>query len=144
MQGAQPRRLSTDHFLGHYHHPSDVNGQHIAARLHTQHEPTHLNWFPESWSVCDVAELASASRPVGVARSLQQLVQPMGAGKTFGTLTGAGGGKFAPMAGGKPAAAAAEGGEGGDGGSARSAGLVSRSDLSSSGLEYFSQSHVNA
>ena len=72
------------------------------------------------------AELAHAARPVGVARSLQQLVQPMGAGKSFGTLTGAGGGKFAPMAGGKPAAAAADGAEGGDGGSARSAGLISR------------------
>lgn len=84
------------------------------------------------------AELAHAARPVGVARSLQQLVQPMGAGKSFGTLTGAGGGKFAPMAGGKPAAAAAtgEGGDGGDGGSARSAGLVSRCGPSSSAREY--------
>lgn len=58
------------------------------------------------------AELAQAARPAGVgARSLQQLVQPMGAGKTFGTLNG-GGGKFGPMAGGKPATQpAADGGD---------------------------------
>ena len=80
---------------------------------------------PDQDALAVCAELAQGARLVGLSRSLQQLVQPMGAGKSFGTLS-TGGGKFGPMAGGGAKTAAASAGGDGSDVTPQATGLVSR------------------